>query len=151
MMLMLMSSYWFFDPFQTPKDAREQLPPAQALLADAKSLEVVAPFAVQTKDTTVQHRQPPPECGRSSKFVRRQAHDSGRLSRVPGWWCWQPPSECCDSRCPQSGHVMTFNVERTELPAPGADIQQIAGLPHALTDERCNARDVIGAIDTGGI
>ena len=39
----------------------------------------------------------------------------------------------------------------SELPAPGADIQQIAGLPHALTDERCNPRDVIGAIDTGGI
>jgi hypothetical protein len=53
---------------------------------------------------------------RSSTFVRRQAHDSGRLSRVPGSWCWQPRSECCDSRCPQSGHVMVFDVERIELP-----------------------------------
>jgi hypothetical protein len=53
---------------------------------------------------------------RSSRFVRRQAHDSGRLSRVPGSWCWQPRSECCASRCPQSGHVMIFDVERTGLP-----------------------------------
>jgi hypothetical protein len=39
----------------------------------------------------------------------------------------------------------------SELPAPGADVEQIAGLTDALADERCNARDVIGAVDTGCI
>jgi hypothetical protein len=39
----------------------------------------------------------------------------------------------------------------SELPAPGADVEQIAGRTDALADERCNARDVIGAVDTGCI
>jgi hypothetical protein len=39
----------------------------------------------------------------------------------------------------------------SELPAPGADVEQIAGLADALADERCNARDVVGGVDTGCI
>ena len=35
----------------------------------------------------------------------------------------------------------------SQLPAAGADIEQIAGLPEALTDKRRHARDIVGAVD----
>src|SRR4030088_1366705 len=50
------------------------------------------------------------------------------------------------------GPSMTGRAQRiSELPAAGANIEQIAGLPNALADERCNARDVVGAVDPRGV
>jgi hypothetical protein len=39
----------------------------------------------------------------------------------------------------------------SQLPAAGADIEQIAGLPEALTDQRRHARDIVGAVDPRGV
>ena len=39
----------------------------------------------------------------------------------------------------------------SQLPAAGADIEQIAGLPKALTDQRRHARDIVGAVDPRGV
>jgi len=39
----------------------------------------------------------------------------------------------------------------SQLPAAGADIEQIAGLPEALTDKRRHARDIVGAVDPRGV
>src|SRR3954468_9091241 len=39
----------------------------------------------------------------------------------------------------------------SQLPTAGADIEQIAGLPEALTDQRRHACDIVGAVDPRGV
>jgi hypothetical protein len=39
----------------------------------------------------------------------------------------------------------------SQLPTAGADIEQIAGLPEALTDQRRHACDIVGAVDRRGV